>query len=100
MATENNLPFLDPTPNGCRIRIKAQPRASKNEIAGIIGDALKVRITAPPVDSAANQAIRDLLAKKLQVPKSAVELVQGGTSRNKIFSVTGLNSDEAGELLL
>lgn len=60
-----------------------QPRASKNEICGIQDNALKIRLTSPPVDGAANKLCRDFLAGILAVPKSAVEIIAGETSRLK-----------------
>ena len=93
------IPFAENTPDGCLLRVKAQPRASKNEISGIMGDALKIRITAPPVDSAANIALRDFLARELGVPKSSVQQRQGATSRNKIFLIEGIQIDELADRL-
>ena len=85
------ISYAENTPEGCLLRVKAQPRASKNEISGILGDALKIRITAPPVDSAANIALRDFLARELGVAKSSVQQRQGATSRNKVFLIEGIN---------
>ncbi len=99
MNIEKTEPYLEETAEGCRIKIKAQPRASRNEVVGVLGDALKVRVTAPPVDSAANQALRDLLAKKFKTPKSSIELIQGETSRNKVFFVHGMNAKEVAKLI-
>lgn len=76
-----------------------QPRASRNEIAGVIGTEIKVRITAPPVDSAANEELLRFLAKVLDIPKSRVELVRGGASRHKIIRVMGLHIDDVAERL-
>lgn len=88
------IPFLDPVPEGSRLRVKVQPRASRNEIGQPAGDALKVRVTAPPVDHAANEAVLELLARSLDVRRAAVQLVRGQTSRQKVILVSGLAPDE------
>jgi uncharacterized protein (TIGR00251 family) len=74
----------------CRIRLWIQPRASRNEIVGIQGDAIKVRLTAPPVEGQANQALLRFLSKRLEVTRDAVMLSSGAGSRRKTVQVTGL----------
>ena len=69
------------------LRIKVQPRASKDEIAEILGNSLKIRITAPPVDGKANQHLLDYLAKLFKVTKSKVILLSGETGREKRVSI-------------
>ena len=76
-------------PSGVYLSIKLQPRASKNEISGEAGGELKIKVTAPPVDSAANEALVRLLAAALDCPRGAVALVRGTTSRHKQVLVTG-----------
>ena len=71
------------TEQGLTFQVYVQPRSSKNQIVGVHGDALKVRLTAPPVDGAANAMCVQYLAKCLGMPKSAVEIVSGQTSRTK-----------------
>jgi uncharacterized protein (TIGR00251 family) len=71
--------------------VRVQPRASRNEIVGKHEDALKIRLTAPPVDDRANEALRKLLASRLKVPLAAVRIASGERSRTKrveIFGVT------------
>ncbi|MBI3784436.1 MAG: YggU family protein [Deltaproteobacteria bacterium] len=70
-----------------RIRVRLQPRASRNQIVGRHGDAIKIQVQAPPVDGAANQALLTLIAEQLGVAKRAVRLVQGETSRDKVIEV-------------
>ena len=70
-------------PEGLLFGIRVQPRSSKNQIMGLYGDALKINLTAPPVDNAANKACRDFLAGLLSVPKSSVSIVSGHKGRNK-----------------
>jgi len=72
------------------VNIYVQPRASKNGFAGIHGDALKIRITAPPVDGRANSMIIATLAKLFHISKSDISLSSGRQSRNKRFCITGL----------
>ena len=70
--------------------MKVQPRASHNEIGEPLGDELKIRVTAPPVDAAANEALLRLLAERLDCPRGAVQLVRGQTSRHKVLFLQGL----------
>jgi len=77
------------TDDGIIINLHVQPRASKNEICGIQDKALKIRLTSPPVDGAANKLCCEFLAKLFGVSKSSVELVSGETSRHKRVRITG-----------
>jgi hypothetical protein len=70
-------------PDGVVLSIKVQPRASKTMIAGIQGDTLKVKLTAPPVEGEANKQCLQFLAKLIGVPKSNLEILSGGGSRHK-----------------
>ena len=78
-----------------RLAVKVQPRASKNEIGEVLGDELKIKVTAPPVDSAANEALVRFLAEKLDCPPRSVQLVRGQTSRHKIVLVQGISAADA-----
>ncbi|HFQ14117.1 MAG TPA: YggU family protein [Gammaproteobacteria bacterium] len=69
------------------LRLYVQPRASRDELAGLHGDALKVRITAPPADGKANRHLRKYLARLFAVPPSQVELLRGAGSRHKLFRI-------------
>lgn len=77
-----------------RITLHVQPRASKTEVAGMHGDAIKVRVAAPPVEGAANEEVRRFLAKMLGVPVSAVTVVHGETGRRKTVEVVGAKAAE------
>ena len=77
---------------GVRFTVRVQPRASRSEVCGVHGDALKVRISAPPVDGAANDALVDLLAKSLGVARRAVRIVAGATGRSKVVDVDGVRA--------
>ena len=79
------------TEDGVTFAVRVVPRASRNEIAGIHGDALKIRVTAPPVEGRANEALIAFLARRLGVRKSQVEIVAGTTSRRKMIRVSGLS---------
>lgn len=90
---------ISPTATGVRLRLRVQPRASREEVVGVSGDAIRVRLTAPPVEGAANEALVRFLALRLEVPRSAVELVSGLTGRTKLVAVAGLSAEETGRRL-
>jgi uncharacterized protein (TIGR00251 family) len=73
-----------------RFSVRVQPRASRNEIAGVYGDALKVRLSAPPVDGAANVALIEFLADVFAVGRRDVRILAGETSRSKIVEIEGI----------
>jgi len=81
-------------PDGVAFKVKVQPRSSGNRLAGMLGDALKVMLTAPPVDGAANAACIEFFASLLKVPKSRVEILSGHTGRTKVMKIYGINSEE------
>jgi uncharacterized protein (TIGR00251 family) len=85
--------------DGIVINLHIQPRASKNEICGIQGDALKIRLTSPPVDGAANKLCREFLADLFHVPKSAVEIISGETSRHKRVKITSCDTDRLQQIV-
>ena len=78
--------------NAVRFSVHVQPRASKTEIAGIHGTALKVRLHSPPVDGAANDELVSFLARELGVAKRAVRIVAGQSSRGKTVEVEGISA--------
>ena len=71
------------------VDVKVVPRASRDRVGPRVGDRIKVQLTAPPVDGAANEALRGVLAKALDVPRAAVSIVRGETSRSKTVRVEG-----------
>jgi uncharacterized protein (TIGR00251 family) len=75
-----------------RFRVRLQPRASRDEIAGVLDGVLRVRLHAPPVDGAANEALVAFLADRLAVPRRGVRIVTGATSRTKMIEVEGVSS--------
>jgi uncharacterized protein (TIGR00251 family) len=82
------------SPTGVTFAVKLHPRAKKNGITGEVGDALKLSLTAPPVDGKANAACIEFFAKLLKVPRSSVTIAAGHTSRNKVIQVSGLSVEE------
>jgi uncharacterized protein (TIGR00251 family) len=85
---------LKESPAGITFAVKVHPRAKKNAITGEVGDALKVAITAPPVDGKANSACIEFFAKLLNLPRSSVTIAAGQTSRNKVIRVSGLTAQQ------
>ena len=80
------------TKDGIVFKVKVQPKASRNELAGLYQDALKIRLTAPPVEGKANKALIDFLADWLEVKRSQVKIVSGQLSKIKIIKVMGKES--------
>jgi uncharacterized protein (TIGR00251 family) len=74
--------------------LKVSPKASRNAITGFLGEALKVAVTAAPERGKANEAVEELLAEALDLPRGAVRVVAGQTSRNKRLEVAGLDAAE------
>jgi uncharacterized protein (TIGR00251 family) len=87
------------TATGVRVSIRVQPRASTNELAGVHGNALRVRLTAPPVEGAANAALVDFLAESLGIARRAITIVAGSSSRTKVVELTGVTEDRVRSLL-
>jgi uncharacterized protein (TIGR00251 family) len=88
-SSEDTKTFRE-VPSGTRIDVTVIPRSSKTAITGMRGGRLLIRVTAPPVDDAANQAVARVLAEVLGVAKGAVTVVTGATSRNKVVQVDGV----------
>ena len=78
---------------GVRFAVHVQPRASRTEAAGLHGTALKVRLHAPPVDGAANEALVEFLSGHFEIPKRAVRIVSGHSSRSKTVELRGMTAD-------
>jgi uncharacterized protein len=86
------VPFCADTPDGTLLAIRVIPRAGKTHVAGIRDGALLVRVSAPPVEGAANDALLEFLADELRVPRRSVRLTGGNRSRRKRVLVTGMNA--------
>lgn len=76
------------------LRIRVQPRAKRDEVVGERGDAIVIRLKAPPVDGKANAALIEFIAKAAGVPRSRVEILRGATSREKVLRVSGVAEGE------
>ncbi len=92
------IPIRD-TAAGATFSVKVHPRARKNAITGEIGDALKLALTAPPVEGRANEAVVEFLSDLLKVPRSSVSIAAGQSSRAKIVRVQGLSAAQVEERL-
>jgi uncharacterized protein (TIGR00251 family) len=84
-----------PTAGGVRIEVRVLPRSSRNQIDGVRDGRLLVRVTAPPVDSAANDAVMRLLADTFDCPGRSVRIVAGHTARNKSVEISGITLERA-----
>jgi uncharacterized protein (TIGR00251 family) len=89
------------TTEGSRVvfQVHVQPRASRNEVIGVYGAAIKIRLQAPPVEGRANAALIALLAQRLGVRERDVEIIGGHSGHNKRIAVRGLTADEIGARL-
>jgi len=82
------------TPSGATFAVKVHPRAKRNAITGEVGDALKLSLTAPPIEGRANEACVEFLAKLLKLRRSSVTIASGHSSRRKVIRVVGLSTEE------
>jgi hypothetical protein len=88
------MEWICETAKGVLLPVRAVPRASKNEIQGIHGDALKIRLQAPPVDGKANEALIRFLSDTLDIPRSQISVASGETGRNKSVLIAGTTRDD------
>jgi uncharacterized protein len=98
-SSSGALPRITKTASGIVFSVHVQPRASKNEISGLQGDEIKLRLTSPPVEDAANRLCVEFLAKRLGIAKSRVTIVAGAKSRHKTIAVEGITGDDILSLL-
>jgi uncharacterized protein (TIGR00251 family) len=84
---------------GLEVRLHVQPRARRSELAGVHNGALKLKVTAPPVDDAANRAIIEFISELLGVPKSSLSITAGAKSRDKTLQIKGLTLSRFLELI-
>jgi len=82
-----------PAAGAVRVTVHVQPGASATAVAGPHGDAVKIRVAAPPIDNAANLALVEFLAERLGVPKHRVRVVRGATGRRKIVEIAGVSAE-------
>ena len=100
LGAAQRVSWLREDSDGIVLTLHIQPGAKRTEVAGIHGEALKIRLAAPPVDGKANEALIAFVAKTLGVPKSRVELVSGQTSRAKRVRVAGVAPADASARLV
>lgn len=84
---------------GISFAVKIHPRARKDAITGTVGDALKLALTAPPVEGKANQAVIEFFSDLFQIPRSSVTIASGETSRNKVIRIAGVSKPAAEQRL-
>ncbi len=82
------------TPEGVSFALRVQPRASRNAVVGEVGDALKISLTAPPVEGKANAACIEFLAELLGVTRASVTIAAGESGRNKVIRVAGMAAQD------
>ncbi len=87
--------FINTRADGITLAVRVQPRASTTGIAGEHGGELRIRVQAPPVDAAANDAVIRFLATLLDCPRSAIEIVRGKSARHKVLAIRGVRADDA-----
>jgi uncharacterized protein len=90
---------IQDTPSGATFSIKIHPRARKNAITGEVGDALKLSLTAPPLEDRANDACIEFFANLLNLPRSSVTIASGHKRRMKVVRIAGISADELREKL-
>ena len=90
---------LKESANGVSFAVKVHPRAHKDAITGTIGDALKLALTAPPVDGKANQAVIEFFADLFAISRSSVTIASGETSRTKVIRVSGISAEQVRQKL-
>lgn len=83
---------ISDTPSGATFSVRLHPRAKKNAITGTLGDALKISLTAPPLEGRANHACIEFLADVLMLPRSSITIAAGQTSRNKLIRISGVSA--------
>lgn len=91
---QKKFPFIEETPKGVFLRVRLQPRSSKNSVEGVQGASLKVRLTAPPVEGSANKALVEFLSELTGVRKSSISIDSGLKSRDKRVKIEGASVDE------
>lgn len=85
--------IISEKPEGCILKCWIQPRSSRNAVIGIHGDALKIALTAPPVDGKANKELLRFMAKYFKLPKGGIQIAAGESSRSKSILINGLSKD-------
>lgn len=92
--------FVRDVADGCTVSVRVQPGAKRDAVVGLHGDAVKVALSAPPVDGKANEALIAFVAERVGLPRARVSLVAGATSRSKVLRITGKSAAEVRAALL
>ena len=87
------------TENYVTFSVRVQPRSSKNEICGIYGDAIKIKLTSPPVEGEANEGLIKFLSDILKISKGQIEIISGHKSRTKSIKIIGVTKEKVADLL-
>jgi uncharacterized protein (TIGR00251 family) len=95
-----NKTWITKADNAVVLTLRIVPRSSRNEICGEHGDALKIKLQAPPVEGKANKALIEFLAETLGIHRNNISILSGDTGRNKRVAITGISSQEITEKLL
>jgi uncharacterized protein len=90
-------PYLSERDGSALLKVRLQPRSKRDELVGERAGALLIRVTAPPVEGRANEALRKLVAKVAGLPPSRVQVVSGASARDKLLRLEGLSAAEARE---
>ncbi|MBO8136658.1 MAG: YggU family protein [Desulfotomaculum sp.] len=91
--------YIKEQEGGVVFKVRVQPRASKNQVSGVLDDAVKIRLTAPPVDGEANKVLCQYLAKIFKVAKKQVQIVSGHTSRSKLVCLENVSAEQVKNVL-
>lgn len=89
--------WIQESKTGVTIQVHATPRASKNQIQGLHGDAVKIKLKAPPVDGKANEALIEFISGTLGIPQRQITLLSGQTSRQKRLSLQGVSANQVSQ---
>jgi hypothetical protein len=86
-----DMPFQR-SKKGVTLKIKVEPRSSRKGISGVVGDAIKIKLNAPPVGGAANEELIEVLSEELGIKKTSIKILRGMSSRNKVVEIEGVTS--------
>jgi uncharacterized protein len=86
-----DMPFQK-SKKGVTLKIKVEPRSSRKGISGVVGDAIKIKVNAPPVGGAANEELIEVLSEELGIKKTSIKILRGMSSRNKVVEIEGVTS--------
>ncbi len=93
------MSWIREQPGGVTLTVRVTPRSSRNKVDGVVGDALKVRLNAPPVEGKANEALVEFLSDTLGIPRRAIQLEAGAQARIKRVRISGLDAAAVGQRL-